>query len=120
MSTPKTPSFAEQLASYAAVAGATGAGLLAAALPLHAKIVYTPTNQIIGFRKSVMIDFNHDGIIDFIIQNTLIAKPGISESNYCQVLGLGREGGLRVWRSLLISTVRVKGMQDAVPTVTLS
>lgn len=56
-----------KLLGYAAVAGATSVGILALAQSVEAKIVFTPTHQILTGR--VMIDVNGDGIADFTLSN---------------------------------------------------
>jgi hypothetical protein len=43
--------------------------MLALAQPAEAEIVYTKVNQTIGRSQGFAIDLNHDGIIDFKIQN---------------------------------------------------
>jgi hypothetical protein len=57
-----------QLRSYSVVASAAGVGLLALAQPSEAKIVYTKTHQVIGTNGVYPLDLNHDGVIDFLIQ----------------------------------------------------
>lgn len=56
-----------QLNTYALAAGAAGAGLLALAKPANAKIVYTKTHQRIGYKGVYDLDLNHDGIVDFAL-----------------------------------------------------
>jgi hypothetical protein len=64
--------------------------MLALAQPSEAKIVYTETHQVIGTNGIYSLDFNHDGIIDFLIlesgyatfngtaaNNTLLAKEAL-------------------------------------------
>jgi len=58
---------------YALAAGAAGVGLLAAAPPAEAKIIYTPAHRVITPKHSFNIDFNHDGITDFRIANSVSA-----------------------------------------------
>jgi len=60
----------QRLNAYALAASAAGVGMLASAQPAEAKIVYTPTHHVIGAKSSFNLDLNHDGIIDFTIQNT--------------------------------------------------
>jgi hypothetical protein len=48
--------------------------LIALAQPCEAKIVYTPTNQVLTNDGTLAIDFNHDGIADFTIDQTF--DPG--------------------------------------------
>jgi hypothetical protein len=54
--------------TYAAAAGAAGVSILALAQPSEAKVVYTPTHQIVPF--SLSLDLNHDGIVDFTLLNS--------------------------------------------------
>jgi hypothetical protein len=55
------------LGAYAAAAGAAGVGLLAAASPADAKVIYTST--YVKFTKPYLLDLNHDGIADFLLWN---------------------------------------------------
>lgn len=57
-----------QLNMYALAASAAGVGVLALAQPLAAKVVYTPVNQVIGANGVYNLDLNHDGTVDFLIQ----------------------------------------------------
>jgi hypothetical protein len=57
-----------QLDLYALAASAAGVSLLALAQPSEAKIVYTKTHQVIGTNGVYPLDLNHDGVIDFVIQ----------------------------------------------------
>jgi len=74
-------SLRHNLNMYALAASAAGVGLLALAQPSEAKIVYTKAHQVIGSNGVYPIDLNHDGVIDFLIQqerslgsNILLAK----------------------------------------------
>ena len=49
---------------------AAGAGMLAAAQPAAAEVVYTPTHQQIGDNQTVALDLNNDGKTDFKIHQT--------------------------------------------------
>ena len=90
---PRTPSklsdsVLHQLNMYALAAGAAGVGVLAAAAPAAAKIVYTKTHQVIGSNGIYAIDLNHDRIADFLIQqlgsgyshNSLLAKEALGNA----------------------------------------
>jgi|HubBroStandDraft_4_1064222.scaffolds.fasta_scaffold08041_4 hypothetical protein len=57
----------KQLNMYALVASAAGVGMLAAAQPSEAKVVYTKAHAIIGYGGvwTYRLDLNHDGISDF-------------------------------------------------------
>ncbi|MGH9496690.1 MAG: hypothetical protein ACRD3B_16955 [Candidatus Sulfotelmatobacter sp.] len=59
------PRLDKMIATYATAAGAVGVGLLAAAQPADAKVVYTKTRVTIG--SFYHLDLNHDGIGDFNI-----------------------------------------------------
>src|SRR5579864_596325 len=66
---PRLPdSFHRKLDMYALTAGAAGVGMLALAQPVEAKIIYTKTRQVIGTNGIFPLDLNHDGVIDFVIQ----------------------------------------------------
>jgi hypothetical protein len=76
-----------QLNMYALAASAAGVGLLALAAPAQAEVVYTPVNQVIGYNGVYGLDLNHDGTVDFLIQqwnygnwasnNQLLADPAV-------------------------------------------
>jgi hypothetical protein len=53
---------------YALAASAAGVGLLALSPPSEAKIIYTKTHQVIGANGIYGLDLNHDGTVDFLIQ----------------------------------------------------
>jgi hypothetical protein len=55
-----------------AYAAATGGSLLGLTSTSEAKIVYTPTHQIISPRTSLKLDLNGDGITDFTLNNNFI------------------------------------------------
>jgi len=57
----------KKLLGYAAVAGATGVGILSLAKPSEARIVYTSTHQTLLHHSSLNIDLNSDGINDFTL-----------------------------------------------------
>ena len=57
-----------RLNMYVLAASAAGVGILALAQPSEAKIVYTKTRRVIGTNGIYPLDLNHDGIIDFVIQ----------------------------------------------------
>lgn len=64
---PNLPeSTSQRLNSYVLAAAAAGVGMLAAANPGNAKIVYTPSNIPINVNGALVnLDLNHDGINDF-------------------------------------------------------
>ena len=57
-----------RLNMYALAASAAGVSVLALTQAAEAKIVYTKTHQVIGKNGVLPLDFNHDGTIDFIVQ----------------------------------------------------
>jgi hypothetical protein len=61
----------QQVHLYAVAASAAGVGILALAEPADAEIVYTPTHLTIAPNRTFALDLNHDGIVDFTIQNRL-------------------------------------------------
>jgi hypothetical protein len=62
-------SILQQLNMYALAASAAGVGLLAAAPPAEAKIVYTPAHKLITPNHTIPLDLNHDGIADFRLKD---------------------------------------------------
>jgi hypothetical protein len=70
---PGTPSglsdsLRHNLNMYRLAATAAGVSLLALAPSSEARIVYTKTRQVIGNNGIYPLDLNHDGVIDFVIQ----------------------------------------------------
>jgi hypothetical protein len=61
-------SLQRQLNTYALAASAAGVSVLALAQPAEAKVLYTQAHQIIGQNGVYNLDLNHDGIVDFLIQ----------------------------------------------------
>lgn len=61
-------SLQRRLNMYALAAGAASVGVLAVAQPSEAKVVSTKTHQVIGYNGVYNLDLNHDGIVDFLIQ----------------------------------------------------
>jgi hypothetical protein len=57
----------KNLLAYVAAASAAGVGLLAAAQPAEAKVVYTAVNVTLDRNSSYSLDLNNDGIPDFEI-----------------------------------------------------
>jgi hypothetical protein len=55
---------------YALTASAAGVSLLALTQPSEAKVVYTRTQQVIGRNGVYELDLNHDGTIDFLIEQS--------------------------------------------------
>lgn len=57
-----------RLNMYALAASAAGVSVLALAPTAQAKVVYTPTHQVIGRNGVYNLDLNGDGTVDFLIQ----------------------------------------------------
>jgi hypothetical protein len=58
-----------QLCAYAVATSAAGVSMFALVQPANAEVVYTPVDQEINAHQGYAIDLNHDGIVDFRIQN---------------------------------------------------
>jgi len=63
--TSLTSSMERKLLGYAALAGASGVGILALVQPSEAEIVYTPADQVLPPNGTFSLDLNGDGITDF-------------------------------------------------------
>jgi hypothetical protein len=61
----------QNLNAYALGAAAAGVALLAVAPPADAEIVFTPVNGSIASGSKYALDLNHDGVIDFTLENDL-------------------------------------------------
>jgi hypothetical protein len=70
--------FQRRLNTYALAATAAGVSVLALAQPADAKVVFTPVHQVIGHNGVYNLDLNHDGTVDFMIQQW---NHGFSSSN---------------------------------------
>lgn len=67
----------KNLLAYAAAASAAGVGMLAAAQPAPAKIVYTKANTPITLNGgAIPLDLNNDGIADFAFYNSMTTLGG--------------------------------------------
>lgn len=62
-------SLQRDLSCYVLAAGAAGVTMLSLAIPSEAEIIHTKVNRVIGRGQSYNIDLNHDGVVDFTIQN---------------------------------------------------
>jgi len=62
--------FHRKLGMYAASAAAAGVGALALAAPAGADVVFTPVHHLITRNSSFALDLNHDGKVDFYINET--------------------------------------------------
>jgi hypothetical protein len=58
-------SLERRFSSYALAASAAGVGLLALALPVEGKVVYTPADKWLPVNRDFYIDLNHDHVNDF-------------------------------------------------------
>ena len=85
----------QQLNMYALAAGAAGVGVLALAQPANARIVYTHIHHVIGKNEYYAIDFNHDGIYDVTIFNSMgQSKNGTSVNVVRAFPNQGEAGGV--------------------------
>lgn len=71
------------LSRYALAAGAAGFTMLSLAIPSEAEIIHTKVDRVIGGGQSYNIDLNHDGVVDFTIQN--ISSRCTRTFTYCPV-----------------------------------
>jgi hypothetical protein len=69
-------SLEKRLNFYALAASTAGLSVLTLAQPAEAKIVYTKTHQLIGLHHPYKLDLNHDGTVDFLIQETQAGSMG--------------------------------------------
>ena len=98
-----------RLTLYALAASSAGVGLLALAQPADAKIVYTKTHHVIRLHDVYKLDLNHDGIADFVIQETQTGSMGF-KSNRLAAKGPARnavEG--TAYRGLGYASALMKG-----------
>ena len=80
-----------KLNTYAQVAAAAGASVLALAGASEAEVVYTETHQVTHTGFPLYIDLNHDGINDFMLRTTYYA--GTSGLD----VGLDASGSAPTW-----------------------
>jgi MYXO-CTERM domain-containing protein len=85
-SSPQILSFNQRLSGYALAAGAAGIGLFAAPHAAEAEIVFTPTNITLT-NGHLDIDLNHDGIVDFAINNSSAGGICCIYKRHLQVYG---------------------------------
>ena len=69
-------SLEKRLNFYALAASTAGLSVLTLAQPAEAKIVYRKTHQLIGLHHPYKLDLNHDGTMDFLIQETQAGSMG--------------------------------------------
>jgi hypothetical protein len=96
---PKKPSclpdrLLHHLDLYTIAAGAAGVSLLALAPPAEAEIVYTKANQQVGANGTYSLDLDHDGVVDFLIQQWpgALASSGFAALYAKAALGNGVQG----------------------------
>jgi hypothetical protein len=82
------------LRSYSLAASAAGVSLMALAYPANAEIVYTPAGATLTRTGQFPIDFNHDGVVDFLVLNQSLYKTGTSCSFCGQNLKLNGNGNV--------------------------
>ncbi|MFZ0319657.1 MAG: hypothetical protein WAL56_11070 [Candidatus Sulfotelmatobacter sp.] len=82
-----------ELSAYVIAAGAAGAGLLAAAQPAAAQIVYTPVHSELNHDGAIRIDLNHDGLADLVIREIPSQNNGFS-GNLLQAVP--KSGGIKL------------------------
>jgi len=73
----------KRLSAYTLAASAAGVGVLALTQAADARIVYTPTHQVIRFGHPYLLDVNHDGTSDFSM-----AVHTCQNSTGCPSMGL--------------------------------
>jgi hypothetical protein len=79
----------KSLNAYTLAASAAGVGLLTAAQPASAKIIYTPVHHIIGRNGHYHLNLNHDKLPDFSLVNSYFCN-----TDYCvDVLSALASGG---------------------------
>jgi hypothetical protein len=71
------------LNAYASAASAAGVGILAMGKSAEAKIVYSKTHHVVGKNSVFQLDLNHDGTIDFTIQNRNCPYGGSNGGTSC-------------------------------------
>jgi hypothetical protein len=95
---PLSSALDKKLVGYGIAATAAGVGMLAAAQPAQAKIVYTPANvKVVG---NYFIDLNHDGINDFSLWHSA-GNNGSTGSSFLAIypnpIGNGAIGSAQGW-----------------------
>jgi hypothetical protein len=87
---------------YALAASVTGVSVLVLAQQSEAKIVYTKTHQVIGWNGIYNLDLNHDGTVDFLIQEWGSVRSSASQNALLakEAFGNAVEGGLFGSRTL--------------------
>jgi hypothetical protein len=70
----------QRLSMYALAATAAGVGALSLASPAGAEIVYTPAKVSINTGTRILLDLNHDGMVDFTLKDSLHTNTGYPNS----------------------------------------
>lgn len=84
----------QRLRMYSLAASAASMSVAALTCPANAEIVFTPAQAKLTHTSQFPIDFNHDGVIDFLIINQSLYKTGISCSFCGQNLNVRGNGNL--------------------------
>jgi hypothetical protein len=92
--TPLQSALHSKLAAYSISAAAAGVAILASTPPSEAEIVFTPANGIIAQGSKYALDLNHDGVIDFTLENDL----HLSTTPFGDDLNITRPKGNAVWQ----------------------
>lgn len=94
-------SLQRDLSRYALAAGAAGVTILALATSSEAEIIHTKVDRVIGKGQSYNIDLNHDGVVDFTIQN--ISSRCTRTFTYCptfEIVASPANGNSIEWQGL--------------------
>jgi hypothetical protein len=88
-----------RLNAYALAATAAGVGLLPRVQPAETKLLYTPANKDLT-KGSINLDLNHDGIVDFVIEDNFQVRTTVHISPRAQSrtghAGSARAGSTRI------------------------
>jgi len=79
LATPSTlpDSLHERLNAYALAASVAGVAMLAASPSAEAEVVYTHAHVVLSAHHKYLLDLNHDGIADFVIQNKVFSSTDV-------------------------------------------
>jgi len=72
----------KRLGAYTLAASAAGVGVFALAQSAEGKIVYTPIHHVIKPKSHYNLDLNHDGIVDFVIDNKFGCRQSCVDTLY--------------------------------------
>jgi hypothetical protein len=87
----------KKLLGYAALAGASGVGILALVQPVRAEVVFTPTHQIMTDRVPLPLDLNGDGIVDFKFEFVTSTTSGFHFSSAAMMSVYGVAQTNQIW-----------------------